>query len=301
MAIPYFEMITLPLLEFLGDQQEHSTREAIDALANKFSLSQEERRTLLPSGQQAIFNNRVGWARTYMKKAGLIDSTRRGFLIIRVRGLDVLKQKPFKIDVEFLEQFKEFREFRAIKREKAVEQNVTEEQNKTPEEIIANVYQNLRNNLAKDLLQQIKNSPPSLFENIVVDLLVKMGYGGNRRDAGAAIGKTGDEGIDGIIKEDPLGLDVIYIQAKRWDNTISRPEIQKFAGALHGKHARKGIFITTSNFSQEAHDFASNIELKIILIDGDQITQLMIDHNIGVSPSVTYETKKIDLDYFTGE
>ena len=300
MAIPDYQTIMLPLLRFLGDQQEHSTREAIDFLANQFNLTPEERRELLPSGQQAIFNNRVGWARTYMKKAILIDSTRRGFLRITPRGLDVLSRKPIKIDVNYLEQFKEFKEFRAIKREKPPEQEGLEEgQAKTPEEVLANIYQNLRNNLAKDLLQQIKESPPSLFEDIVIELIVKMGYGGSREDAGKAIGKSGDEGIDGIIKEDRLGLDVIYIQAKRWEGTVGRPDIQKFAGALEGQRARKGIFITTSDFSKDALEYASRIDKKIILIDGNQLTQYMIEYNIGVSPQVIYEIKKMDSDYFT--
>jgi restriction system protein len=298
MAIPDYQTIMLPLLKFLGDEKEHSLREAIDALADQFHLTAEERRELLPSGNQEIFNNRVGWARTYMKKAGLIKSTRRGYMCITDRGLNILRQKPSKIDLELLGQFEEFIAFKTLRHEKPEREK---ERVKTPGEILESAYQNLRTDLANDLLQQIKLSPPSLFENIVLDLLVKMGYGGSRKDAGEAIGKTGDEGIDGIIKEDPLGLDIIYIQAKKWENTVSRPEIQKFAGALQGKHARKGIFITTSNFSREAHDFASNIETKIILIDGEQLTQLMIDHNIGVSPSVTYETKKIDVDYFTEE
>jgi len=298
MAIPDYQTIMLPLLKFIRDKKEHSLRETIDALADQFHLTAEERRELLPSGNQAIFNNRVGWARTYMKKAGLLKSTRRGYMCITDRGLNVLEQNPQKIDVTFLLQFEEFREFKTFRREKSIEQ-VEEEQAETPEEVLESAYQNLRSDLANDLLKQIMASPPSLFENIVIDLLVKMGYGGSRKDAGEAIGKTGDEGIDGIIKEDPLGLDIIYIQAKKWDNTVGRPEIQKFAGALQGKHARKGIFISTSNFSREARDFASSIDTKIILIDGGQLTQLMIDHNIGVSPSVTYETKKIDLDYFT--
>lgn len=298
MAIPDYQSIMLPLLKFLKDKKEHSLREAIDTLADQFHLKAEERRELLPSGNQAIFNNRVGWARTYMKKAGLLKSTRRGYMCITDRGLNVLEQNPQKIDVTFLLQFEEFREFKTFRREKPIEQ-VEEEQAETPEEVLESAYQNLRSDLANDLLKQIMASPSSLFENIVIDLLVKMGYGGSRKDAGEAIGKTGDEGIDGIIKEDPLGLDIIYIQAKQWDNTVGRPEIQKFAGALQGKHARKGIFISTSNFSREARDFASSIDTKIILIDGGQLTQLMIDHNIGVSPSVTYETKKIGLDYFT--
>ena len=290
----------LPLLKFIGDKQEHSLRQVIDTLADQFHLTIEERRELLPSGHQAVFHNRVGWARTYMKKADLLRSPQRGYSSITERGLAVLKQNPSKIDLELLGQFEEFIAFRTFKREKPIRQKVTEEEREgTPEEVLESAYQNLRLDLANDLLQQIKVSPPSLFESIVIDLLVKMGYGGSRKDAGAAIGKSGDEGIDGIIKEDPLGLDIIYIQAKRWDNIVSRPEIQKFAGALQGKRARKGIFITTSNYSREAQEYASSIENKIILIDGDQLTQLMIDHNIGVSLSATYETKKIDLDYFT--
>ncbi len=257
MAIPDYQTIMLPLLKFLIDEKEHSLREAIDALADQFHLTAEERRELLPSGNQAIFDNRVGWARTYMKKAGLLNSTRRGYMCITDRGLSVLEQNPQKIDVTFLLQFEEFRECKTFRRQKQIERP-EEGQEGTPEEILENAYQNLRTNLANDLLKQIMASPPTLFESIVIDLLVKMGYGGSRKDAGEAIGKTGDEGIDGIIKEDPLGLDIIYIQAKKWDNTVSRPEIQKFAGALQGKHARKGIFISTSNFSREARDFASS-------------------------------------------
>ncbi|MEZ6176383.1 MAG: restriction endonuclease [Candidatus Scalinduaceae bacterium] len=253
-----------------------------------------------PSGQQEIFSNRVGWARTYMKKAGLLDSPKRGYFKITQRGLKVLAQKPPKIDVSFLEQFKEFIEFRDLKRDKSIlKEKSGIETETTPEEALENAYQNLKDELAGDLLQQIKQSPPSLFEKIVVELLVKMGYGGSRKDAGQAIGKSGDEGIDGIIKEDRLGLDIIYIQAKRWDNTVGRPEIQKFAGALQGQRARKGIFITTSNFSKEAHDYAAKIDSKIVLIDGEQLTQYMIDNTIGVTPISNYEIKKIDFDYFT--
>jgi len=301
MAIPDYQTIMLPLLKYVGDKKEHSLRQVIDAIANQFHLTAEERRELLPSGHQSIINNRVGWACTYMKKAGLISSPQRGYLSITERGSDVLRQKPSKIDLEFLGQFEEFIAFRTFKREKRTIETTEEEGERTPEETLESAYQNLRINLANDLLQKIKASPPSLFENIVVDLLVAMGYGGNRKDAGAAIGKSGDEGIDGIIKEDPLGLDIIYIQAKRWEGTVGRREIQAFAGSLQGKHARKGIFIATANYSKEAQEFASNIENKIILIDGDQLTQLMIDHNVGISTSTTYETKKIDLDYFTEE
>ncbi|MBC7265128.1 MAG: restriction endonuclease [Chloroflexi bacterium] len=299
MAIPDYQSIMLPLLRFLGDKQEHSLREAIDKLADHFELSAGERRELLSSGQQAVFDNRVGWARTYMKKALLVEYTRRGYFRITNRGLNVLSQNPPTIDAKFLNQFEEFREFRAIRKEKPDREEYEPE--KTPEEVLESAYQNLRNHLAADLLQQIKTCPPSLFEKIVVDLLVKMGYGGSRQDAGKAIGQTGDEGIDGIIKEDRLGLDVIYIQAKRWENTVGRPEIQKFAGALQGQRARKGIFITTSSFSRDAHEYASRIDSKIVLIDGEQLAQFMIDHDIGVTPVSNYEIKRIDLDYFTEE
>jgi restriction system protein len=292
----------LPLLRFVGDGGERSLRESIDSLAAEFRLSDSERRQLLPSGQQEVFDNRVGWARTYMKKAGLVSTTRRGFFQITDRGRAVLKQNPTRIDGRFLDQFEDFRVFKALRRTPA-EESLEEpaEQTATPEEALERAYQNLRNDLAAELLTQIKQSPPSLFERLVVELLVRMGYGGSRKDAGEAVGKAGDEGIDGIIKEDRLGLDIIYIQAKRWESTVGRPEIQKFAGALQGQRARKGIFITTSDFSREAVDYAARIESKIVLIEGGQLAQMMIDHNIGVTPVASYEVKRIDSDYFTGQ
>ncbi len=302
MAIPDYQTVKLPLLKFASDGKEHSLREAVDYLADKFKLTDEERKDLLPSGQQEIFVNRIGWARTYMKKAGLLESTRRGYFKITERGLNVLKDNPSRIDVKFLEQFEEFRLFRALRHKKDVDdKTIDETEEVTPEEALESAYQRLRNSLANDLIQQIRSCPPSMFEKLVVELLVKMGYGGSRRDAGQAIGKSGDEGIDGIIKEDRLGLDIIYIQAKRWENTVGRPEVQKFAGALQGQRARKGILITTSSFTKDAQDYASKIESKIILIDGERLAQLMIDFNLGVSPMAAYEVKKIDTDYFTEE
>jgi restriction system protein len=302
MAIPDYQTIMLPLLRFAGDQQEHSLREAIDQLAEKFALTGVERKELLPSGQQEIFNNRVAWARTYMGKAGLLESTRRGYFKITDSGVKVVKQNPDRIDVKFLDQFEEFRQFRALRHTKIEEEEIeVEAHERTPEEALESSYKQLRDNLANELLQQIKSCSPGLFEKIVVELLVKMGYGGSRQDAGRAIGRSGDEGIDGIIKEDRLGLDIIYVQAKRWGNSVGRPEVQKFAGALQGQRARKGIMITTSNFSKEALDYASRIDSKIVLIDGEQLAQLMIDHGLGVSPVAVYEIKKIDTDYFTEE
>ncbi len=242
MAIPDYQAIMLPLLKLANDRKEHSLREAINKLADEFNLTNEEREELLLSGQQAIFDNRVGWARTYLKKAVLIESPQRSYFKITDRGLNLLRQNPSKIDREFLCQFEEFKNFINFKKEKTKIHKESEASEQTPGELLEDAYQNLRNDLANDLLQQIKSSPPNLFEKIVVELLVRMGYGGSRKDAGKAIGKSRDEGIDGIIKEDRFGLDIIYIQAKRWDNIVGRPEIQKFAGALQGHRAKKGIY-----------------------------------------------------------
>ncbi len=300
MAIPDYQTIMLPLLRFLRDGVEHAKREAVESLAKKFKLTEEQRRELLPSGKQPLFGNRVGWARTYLKKAGLIASTRHGYFIITERGREVVSQNPPKIDVKFLEQFPEFIEFREFRKDKVKKPKkvipISHEIN--PEELLETAYQELQESLASDLLQAIKQCNPDFFERLVVDVLIKMGYGGSRKEAGQAIGRTGDEGIDGIIKEDKLGLDIIYMQAKRWENTVGRPEVQKFAGALQGQRARKGIFITTSDFSKEALDYVKNIDTKIILIDGQRLPELMIEHNVGVSPVASYEIKKIDTDYF---
>ena len=300
MAIPDYQSIMLPLLKLALDKKEHSMQDTIERLAALFNLSESERRELLPSGQQEIFDNRVGWARTYLKKAGLIDSPKRGIFVITEKGLSVLKTNPPKINVAFLRQYPEFVEFQTVKKEsKEIEEDVSSQQ--TPEESLEYGYQKLRQALAQDLLNKIKSCSPSFFEKLVVELLVKMGYGGSRRDAGQAIGKSGDEGIDGIIKEDKLGLDVIYIQAKKWEGVVGRPEIMKFVGALQGQHARKGIFITTSYFTEDAMQYAKKVDSKIILIDGDELSKLMIDHDIGVTRMASYEIKRIDSDYFSEE
>mgnify|MGYP000983046036 CR=1 FL=1 len=303
MAIPDFQSIMLPVLKFAGDGKEHSLRETIEALAEEFALTNDERNELLPSGQQATFDNRVSWSRTFLQKAGLLEATRRGYYRLTQRGQQVLDQNPQRITTAFLKQFPEFVEFQTPKRHKteapaAIE---TTDEDQTPEETIEEAYHRIRQNLSADLLQTIKALSPAFFERLVIDLLVKMGYGGTRKDAGQAIGKSGDGGIDGIIKEDRLGLDIVYIQAKRWDGVVGRPEIQKFAGALQGQRAKKGIFITTSNFSLAAEEYVRLIESKIVLIDGATLAQLMIDFNIGVAPIASYELKRIDSDYFTEE
>ena len=302
MPIPDYQTVMLPLLRFAGDQQEHSLREAIDTISDKFNLTKQERQALLPNGQQPIFHNRVGWAQTFMKKAGLLTSTRRWHFRITHRGLEVLKQNPKKIDVKFLDQFKEFREFRDLKRERLTDQTVVAtKREKTPEQSLKSAYQILRNELVKQLLQRIKQSPLSLFARVVVELLTKMGYAAGRKDAIEAIRKTGDGRIRLIIKEDLLGLDTIYIQAERLENVVSRTEIRQFIGALQRQRAKKGISKTTSNFSQEAYEYTVRIGRQLVLIHGDLLAQYMIDYNIGVSPLTTYEIKKVDSDYFTNE
>lgn len=300
MAIPNYQSIMLPLLKFASDDKEHSLREAIDYLADEFKLTDEERKKLLPSGQQAIFNNRTGWARTYLKKARLLKSPQRGYFCITDEGKNVLSQNPKRIDVKFLKQFPDFLEFHKPQKDDIKKPKIDlTTADITPEEFLEVAFQKLQEGLASDILQTIQNCPPDFFERLVIDVLIKMGYGGSRKEAGEAMGRSGDGGIDGIIKEDKLGLDIIFIQAKRWENTVGRPDIQKFAGALQGQRARKGIFITTSNFSKEALDYVTNIDSKIILIDGQRLAELMIAHNVGVSTVSTYEVKKIDSDYFT--
>ncbi|MCP9449157.1 MAG: restriction endonuclease [Nitrospira sp.] len=292
----------LPLLQFAADDKEHSLREAIESLSAEFGLTEEEKKELLPSGQQPTFENRVAWARTYLVKAVLLEAPRRGFFRITQRGRDILSQRPTAITVKFLEQFPEFLDFRIKRHESKEEIQLPGNRNlQTPGELLESAYQKLREDLAAELLNTVKECSPAFFERLVIDVLVKMGYGGSRKEAGKAIGRSGDEGIDGIINEDRLGLDVIYIQAKRWKDPIGRPEIQKFVGALQGHRANKGIFITTSSFTREAQDYVTKINSKIVLIDGEHLSQLMIDHNVGVTPVMSYETKKIDSDYFLEE
>jgi restriction system protein len=301
MPIPDYQTLILPLLRFAGDGNDHTTREAVEVLATEFQLTPAERNELLPSGQQPIFNNRVGWANFYLKKAGLLESPRRGALRITARGKQVLGDNPARIDLKFLERFPEFIEFRDASRnnrETPTTESVAITTNQTPEEALELAYQSLRHSLAQDILSRILSCSPTFFERLVVELLVKMGYGGSRRDAGERIGQSGDGGIDGIIKEDRLGLDTIYIQAKRWQGPVGRPEIQKFVGALQGQRAKKGVFITTSSYTTDAIEYASRIDTKVVLIDGQLLANLMIDFDVGVSVSASYIVKRIDSDYF---
>jgi restriction system protein len=300
MPIPDYQTIMLPLLRYLGDGDEHPMSGAIEAVSDEFDLAPEERLQLLPSGTSTIIGNRVAWARTYMKKAGLLESPKRGVIRITRRGSEVLKSKPSRIDVKFLDQYPEFIEFRTIRHDDVPARELAAI-TATPEEALEEAYDRLRRGLESELLQRVMGASPAFFERLVIDLLVKMGYGGSFRDAGQAIGKSGDGGIDGIIKEDRLGLDVIYIQAKRWEGAVGRPEIQKFAGALQGHRARKGVFMTTSTFSKDAYEFVERIDSKIVLIDGAKLTRFMVDSGVGVSLETSYEIQRVDSDYFTEE
>ena len=300
MTVPDFQTIMLPLLQGASDGNEHSGHEFLNQLAEHFGLTDDDLNEVLPSGKQTRFYNRVGWARTYLIKSKLLEMPRRSFYKITERGKEVLKSNPSRIDMNYLKRFPEYIEFKEKENEKEEEKRVEEVEESTPEEILENAYQEIRDTLAQEVLENVMSCTPAFFERLVVELLVAMGYGGSRRDAARAVGQTGDEGIDGIIDEDKLGLDIIYIQAKKWslDKSVGRPEIQKFVGALAGKRAKKGIFITTTSFSSEASRYASDIDTKVILIDGKRLAELMIDYNIGVNEVTTYKLKRIDSDYF---
>lgn len=300
MPIPQFKYVIKPFLESLADGKEHAMNEVENSLASKFNLTEVELAMTTPSGRMSIFGNRVGWAKTYLKKAGLVDAPKKALFKITPQGQRVLTQNPEIIDPNFLRRFSSFNEFQYGSEMSDKLQEVEDLEENTPEETMEAGYQNILKELHAELLNQLKNSSPAFFEQSVIDLLLGMGYGGSRKDAGQAIGRSGDGGIDGVIKEDKLGLDLIYVQAKRWNDTsVGRPEVQSFVGALSGKFAKKGIIITTSSFSKDAIDYAQRLEIKVILIDGWQLVKLMTEHNIGVSTIASYEIKKIDSDYFS--
>lgn len=302
MAIPDYETLMLPVLEYISDGKEYPLRQITAHMAEQFQLTAEEREQRIPSGSTTYIQGRTGWAKTYLKKAGLLALPKRGVVQITDRGLDVLRQRPSRLDNDFLSQFPEFISFRSksASQEETASTSPNAPDKQTPEEAIERSYNELRSQLADELLEQIKTCSSDFFERLVVDVIVAMGYGGTQRDAARATQRANDGGIDGIIKQDRLGLDTIYIQAKKWDESrvIHRPEIQKFAGALQGVRARKGIFITTSSFSDGAREYVATIDSKIVLIDGAELAQLMIDHGIGVTPHQTYEIKRLDSDYF---
>jgi restriction system protein len=300
MATPDFDDILFSLLKYYADEKEHTITETEDHVADDLKMSKEDREEMLPSGTQRRFVNRLAWAKVHLSKAGMIMSPRRSVYKITRKGLDVLKEGPQGISRDYLDQFEESRDFKKPSVEKKSMESISfMETSATPRETLEAAYQVLRKELIQEVLDNVKGATPRYFEELVVELLVKMGYGGTVKDAGQATQYNNDEGVDGIIKEDKLGLDVIYIQAKRYtDSSIGRPEIQAFVGALDGKHANKGIFITTSRFSDTAVTYVRSISKKVVLIDGEQLANYMIDYNLGVTTMATFELKKIDNDYF---
>ncbi|EJB8511220.1 restriction endonuclease [Pseudomonas aeruginosa] len=303
MSIPDFQSVMRPVLAIVQDGAPLRLSELRERVAAQFRLTEDERKERLPSGNQTVINNRVGWARTYLNKAGLLTIPAKGMVQITERGRDALVSGPERITVRWLKQFPEFADFHTAKAQ-AVDAPVMAElvnADTTPDEQLADAHQALMQSLADDLLAQVRAATPSFFEQLVVDLMLTMGYGGSRKEAGKATQATNDGGIDGIIKEDKLGLDVIYLQAKRWANTVHRPEIDKFIGALTRQRARKGVFITTSDFSVGARDAALGLDIKVVLIDGAELARLMVEHNLGVSVKQIYEVKQLDSDYFAEE
>ena len=307
MPIPKYHEIMLPLLKIISDGEVYFIWDVTHKISDEFNLTDEEREEKLASGIQTVIRNRTGWARTYLKKAGLVeDLEKQGYFKITQAGIDLLAENPPKINSKLLMKYESFKEFRTRKKsDDTTEVDISSDaEDMTPQDMLDSGYKKLSETIADELLTKIKENTPDFFEKLVVELLVKMGYGGSLKEAGEIVGKSGDGGIDGIIKEDKLGLDKIYIQAKRWQdsNTVGRPEIQKFVGALSGQGAAKGIFITTSKFSQEAVNYVKyNNQFNVVLIDGIRLADLMIEYNLGVSTTVTYEIKKIDSDYFVEE
>jgi len=304
MAIPDFQTLMLPLLKVAGDGKEHDFRDTVEVISQQFNLTEEERAVLLPSGRAPLFYNRLAWAKTYLKKAGALDQPRRGVIKITERGRQVLSSNPISIDLKMLMQntgFTQLREADSGLDSDEVTLPVDTPIGISPEESIERSHELIRQELASEVLSTVKKCSPEFFERLVVQLLITMGYGGSQQEAGKAVGRSGDGGIDGIINEDRLGLDAIYLQAKRWEGVVGRPEIMKFVGALAGQRATRGVFITTSGYTKEAKEYALTSQYKIVLIDGVRLADLMIEHNLGVSVAATYHLKRIDSDFFADE
>ncbi|MCX7633463.1 MAG: restriction endonuclease [Turneriella sp.] len=299
MAIPKFQKFFRPLLEVIADGREYSMAEVRDRIAQQMQLSESDLAERLPSGVMTVFTNRVAWAKAYLTRAGLVETPRRGAIKIRPEGKRLLEINPPDINVRYLrEQYPAFREFFYGNQESRETETEQGENSSTPQENLERANEELRAELASSILEKIQQNSPKFFEKLVLDLMIALGYGGSRPESGKLLGKSGDEGVDGIINEDKLGLDVIYLQAKRWKGTVGRPEVQRFVGALQGKRARKGVFITTGNFSDEARDYVASIDAKVVLIDGRQLAELMIDHGVGVYTERAFYIKRIDNDYF---
>ena len=311
MPIPTHEQAMLPVLKALADGEARHRGVLTDAVADQFGLTLDERTKMLPLKKQPVIRSRTGWALSYMKQAGLVTTVRRGWYQITPAGRAVLAEEPRQIDNKYLERFEGFRDFKTRSRADSdtpedvgpgavapIAPPTNTESVEPPDEALDNAYARLREAVESELIDTTKRVTPRFFEELVIDLLVRMGYGGSHAEAARAIGRSGDGGIDGVIDEDRLGLDSIYVQAKRWESSVGRPEIQKFAGALQGQRATKGVFITTSTFTREAEEYAQRIGTRIVLIDGRRLATLMFEHDVGVSPKRSYVVKELDGDYF---
>lgn len=302
LPIPSFQEMTLPFLQFAADGRVHQMVEARTHLANVFGLTEAEQTEKLPSGRQSRFVNRVAWAKVYLERAGLLHSPARGQFSITDRGREVLQDPPRKIDIAFMERYPEFLEFRSRRRQPPSASGSTEaESESTPEEELERAYERLQAELADEVLKNVRCLSPAGFEQVVVDVMLAIGYGGGKPEAGSITQSAADGGIDGVINEDRLGLDTIYLQAKRWEQPVGRPEIQKFVGALHGQRARKGVFITTSRFTPDAQEYVRHIEPRVILVDGERLSRLMVAHGVGVTVIDTLTIGRLDSDYFAEE
>ena len=298
MPLPDFQSFLLPALRVFADGKPHGLKEAREQVSQQLQLDPDSRALLVADGRTPVYVSRTDWAITYLHRAGALARPERGVYQITERGRELLSRGFDKLTVKHLMEFPEFREFVQVKIGPPPPPNGDDE---SPEERLASVWKQLRESLAKEILDKLRQVSPAYFEKIVVDLLVAMGYGGSVEDAASVLGRAGDEGIDGMIKEDKLGLDVVYVQAKRWSQNVGRPEVQAFAGSLEGARARKGVFITTSDFTQDAREYVKRIEKKIVLIGGRQLAELMIDHDVGVTVAHTYKLKRLDSDYFEEE
>lgn len=305
MAIPDYQTLMLPVL-LLAAEGEKRVADVVDRIADKFGLSQEEREELLPSGRQRVLHNRIHWAKFYMSKAGLISSPARGRFVATEAGKALLATNPDRVDVGLLMQRASFREFYKAGRDGATAGPADAglaANTVTPEEQIETAFKSVQLALRTELLERIVQNSPAFFEQLIVDLLVAMGYGGSHKNAAAQLGRSGDGGVDGVVNEDRLGLDRVYVQAKRYAeaNTVGRPDVQAFVGSLVGLGATKGVFVTTSTFSPQARDFVSRLSQRVVLIDGQRLADLMTEYGVGVRVSRAIEFKRLDEDFFAEE
>lgn len=303
MPVPDFQTLMRPLLDEYATGGERRIADVRAVLAERLGLTEEELAERLPSGLARTFDNRVGWAATYLYRVGLLARPRRSVYVVTERGWNVLAANPERVDLGVLSQFPEFAQFRKASGARRTSRTAAETTNvvtetATPEERIDAAYQELRQALIAEVRDRISAVSPTAFEDLVLDVLHAMGYGDGTEHSRLRTGASGDAGIDGVIREDRLGLDVVYVQAKRWESTVGRPVVQGFVGALQGARASKGIIFTASAFSGEAHEYAASVSPRVVLVDGEHLAALMIDHNVGVSDRETYAVKRVDNDYF---